>query len=365
MINTVYLPKLDIHVKLMHRDAIRHGHPMRSFAPRGPLPTATLPIDWYKSFDFPMLGNDNFGDCMYAAGCHGDQTFTGNNGKESTFDEATVISYYKKLSGGDNGLDEGQLVGEWEKGLCGQSTASILDAVDFDPTNDDLSNLIVQMFGGFIFMLDVPNKWISEFDGSGNTIWDAPASANSNNGHGVWINGVDANSNKKVQTWGSSVWLTPEGLKTCDPSAFAVFSTDWFNSQGIAPNGQTYDQLAALWLELGGKQLPAFNPTPGPTPTTNSVIIDVDNHVFSIPDNWTIQNDYISSVVVRPKIRVINPGVTLKQGNPSSSNLININLDTKKVTAPTKWRITTKYGPTLMIRPMIHRIDLPSGFSRG
>lgn len=382
MINTVYLPKLDIHVKLMNRDAIRRGHPMRSIAPKGPLPTATLPINWYQSFDFPMLGNDQYGDCMYAAACHGDQTFTGNNGKESAFDEATVISYYKKLSGGDNGLDEGQLVGEWEKGLCGEPTAKILDALDFDPTNDDLLNLIVQMFGGFIFMLDVPNKWISEFDGSGDTIWDAPASPNPLNGHGVWINGVDTNGNKKIQTWGSSVWMTPEGLKSCDPSAFVVWSNNWFNAEGKAPNGHTHDDLAALWVQLGGKQIPPFvppgpdpnpnpippTPPPGPPPTppvTNSIVIDTDSGVFAIPDSWTVQNQYVSAMTIRPNIKVINPGIHYKQGSPGSSNIITINLDSKKVSIPSKWRITTKYGPTLMVRPNIHRIDLPNGFSQG
>lgn len=376
MINTVYLPKLDIHVKLMHHDAIRRGHPKRSFGMRGQLPTVTLPIDWAKSLSFPILGNDRVGDCVYAAACHADQTFTGNNGSEDSFDEKTVISYYEKLSGGDNGLSEGDIIPEWEKGLCGNPKAAILDAVDFDPTNDDLANLIVQSFGGFIFMLDVPNKWISEFDGSGNTVWNAPASANPNNGHGVWINGVGTNSWKKVQTWGSSAWLTPEGLKVCDPSAFAVFSLDWFNSSGVAPNGQSYDQLSALWTELGGKTLPPFNPTPSPSPEpsptpqpiptpTNSIIIDTDNNVFSVPDGWQIVNQWVSSMTIRPNIKVINPGIMYSQGSPQTMNAIIIDLDSKKVTIPSKWRVTTKYGPTIMVRPGIHRIDLPNGFSRG
>lgn len=364
MINKVYLPKLNIHVHLMHHDRIRRGHPKRSMAPRGQLPTATLPIDWYKNFDFPILGNDQYGDCMYAAGCHGDQTFTANNGKEDSFDVATVVSYYKKLSGGDNGLDEGELVDEWEKGLCGQSSTKILDALDFDPTNDSLLNLIVQMFGGFIFMLDVPNKWISEFDDSGNTVWDTPAAANPMNGHGVWINGVDANGRKHVETWGSSAWLTPEGLKVCDPSAFAVWSDNWFNAQGVAPNGHTRDDLAALWLQLGGKQIPPLVP-PGPTPSGNAIVIDTGAGVFSAPNDWQVVPQYASSMIIHPHMQIINPGINYSQGSPGSTNLLSINLDSKKVSVPTKWRVATKYGPTIVVRPNAHRIDLPNGFSQG
>src|ERR1700729_1582285 len=41
---------------------------------------------------------------------HGDNTFTGNAGVESTFDESILESDYEQLSGGDNGLDEGTLI---------------------------------------------------------------------------------------------------------------------------------------------------------------------------------------------------------------------------------------------------------------
>ena len=54
---------------------------------------------------------------MYAAACHGDNTFTGNVGTESVFDEATLIKDYLALSGGDNGLDEGMILARGRKGL--------------------------------------------------------------------------------------------------------------------------------------------------------------------------------------------------------------------------------------------------------
>lgn len=277
ILKRIPLPKRGHMAHFHDRKAMKAGHPSRSFRlPAGKaLPPVTLPVDWTKgnALSFPMDDNDTLGDCMYAAACHGDNTFTGNVGTESVFDPKTISSAYLALSGGDNGLDEGQIVGEWEKGLCGNAQASILDALDIDPTNPQLMAVAIQCFGGVQFMLDVPDAWINNFDTG--VIWDAPATADQNNGHGVWLNAVDTNGDYKVQTWGTYCWLTPKGVPVCDPSAFVVFSLRWFSAQGIAPNGMTYDQLAALWVQCGGKQLPpspfANPPIPTPTPTPSPV----------------------------------------------------------------------------------------------
>src|SRR5438067_1009800 len=106
----------------------------RTAGPAG-WPAPPLPIDYAKALSFPMYGNDRLGDCMYAAACHADNTFTGNIGTESTFDEATLERDYERLSGGDNGLDEGTLIQGWKAGLAGVKAASILDALDIDTTD--------------------------------------------------------------------------------------------------------------------------------------------------------------------------------------------------------------------------------------
>ena len=122
------------------------------------------------------------------------------------------------------------------------------------------------LFGGIQFQLSVPDKWINSFK-TGAT-WDAPASPDPKNGHGIHFNGVDANGHYKIQTWGTHGWITPAGVAACDPSAFVVASLRWFNSAGYAPNGLHYTQLAPLWVQLGGSPWPASPfPAPAPTPT--------------------------------------------------------------------------------------------------
>jgi hypothetical protein len=258
----VYLPKLGHFAHFHDRHAMKRGHPQRRFALPAGWPTPALPIDYAKALAFPMYGNDRLGDCMYAAACHADNTFTGNVGTESTFDEHALERDYERLSGGDNGLDEGTLIEGWKAGLAGVQAASILDALDIDTTDLATMRAAVYLFGGVLFMLDVPDRWCDTNDGD---TWDVPAVADQNNGHGTFINGVDANGNYHLLTWGGARKLTPAGLRACDPNGFVAFSLRWFDARGYAPNGLHYAQLSALWVAAGGRPLPA-SPFPAPAP---------------------------------------------------------------------------------------------------
>jgi len=269
MITTDTLPSGQT-VVFTHRDVINRNRPMR--APyRLPvnLPLIALPLDWTKgqTLTVPILGNDSAGDCMYCAAVHTDQVFTGNVGIEATYDTNTVLQYYRKLSHGDNGLDESQITGEWHTGLCGNPQAAILDSLDIDPTNATLCQSAIALFGHVFFMLSVPSKWIQ--NAAAGAVWDAPARPNPMNGHGTMWAGVDAKGRYALATWGFWLWLTPAGVSQCDPSAFVVFSKRWFNADGFAPNGLHYDQLAELWQEAGGKALPTGG-FPSPLPPSHS-----------------------------------------------------------------------------------------------
>lgn len=190
-ITSVLVPGIGKHVKFTDRAAMKVGHPLRKFVqPFGmqALPAATLPIDWTKNNTllFPIDGNDTYGDCMYAASCHADNTFTGNNGPESVFSLQTIVSDYLALSGGDNGLNESQMTGEWQKGLANVPEANIFEALDVDPNNAQLCQAAIQLFGGVLFMLSVPTAWINGF--ATGHIWTSRSGvvANPANGHGCF-----------------------------------------------------------------------------------------------------------------------------------------------------------------------------------
>src|SRR5271170_4328364 len=111
IINKVPVPALGINAHFQDRDAMRRGHPIHRFRLPSPahyaaLPIPPLPIDWTKGWtlQFPMYGNDTYGDCMAAASCHSAGTATGMNGTEWMPSQDSIISWYTKGSGGDNGL---------------------------------------------------------------------------------------------------------------------------------------------------------------------------------------------------------------------------------------------------------------------
>ncbi len=320
--NHIQIPKLGINAHFVDRHLMSYGHPSRRFKLTSSFPPVVLPIDWTKgnSLNFPIDGNDQYGDCLYAAPCHMDNTWTGNVGIESTFNESTIISDYLKLSGGDHGLNEQLIIPEWKKGLASNPTATILDAMDVDPTNQQLCHSAIYLFGGIIFMLDVPTAWINNFNTG--YIWDVPTQANRNNGHATLWNGVESNGNYKVQTWGTYGYITPAGVEVCNPTGFIVFSMRWFNAQGIAPNGMHYSQLSELWTEAGGIGLPPspFPPTPIPVPPVPPV------PPVSIPD-----------VGIYTHNKTIHaPGYTLNNGS-FDQHKISIMLQGKVIITPKDW----------------------------
>ncbi len=229
---------------------------------------ASLPIDWAKSFDFPMDLNDTYGDCYYAAGCHADNTWTANAGTQSFFALSAIKSRYFALSGGDNGLNDSDMQGEMmNRYLADVAQAKIVSWADIDTTNPDSAQAAIYNFGCVLFTFAVPNNWIN--NSNTGAVWDT-GSPNPNNGHAVIWNGVKEDGSYRLQTWGTYVWITQRGVRSCDPGGWVAFSTRWFNNKGYAPNGKHITELAQVWKSSTGKTIAqsvidAFPPV-GPTP---------------------------------------------------------------------------------------------------
>lgn len=333
----VLVPQLNRHAHFTDRHAMKAGHPHRRYKlfngeTRAALPPATLPIDWTKNntLSFPYDDNDTLGDCEYAAAEHADNTFTGNVGTQSVFDDTATRAAYLRLSGGDNGLDNGMIIGEWEnRGLANIPQAKILDALDIDPTNAPMVQSAMQMFGGVLFQLAVPTAWINNFK-TGYT-WDAGPGivAVPANGHAILWNGCQANGVYKLQTWGTYGYITPAGVKACDPTAFVVFSLRWFNAQGVAPNGLTYDQLAAYWVQAGGKALPPNPFTNGPTPVNPPSA-----------QTWTLPQIQAANAAIYADLEHANPymaGFIARVGKAASAELPNALAASGKRLAVSDW----------------------------
>jgi hypothetical protein len=264
-------------VHFTHRDTMKAKRPVISNKLLDPTKLPAVPgdgtVDWAKVIDFPMDLNDTYGDCYYACICHLFNTLMGNASASPTFSTSAIKSRYFALSGGDNGLGDSDVQGEmssktrpYQGYVADIKGTSIIDYQYLDTTNPDAVRKSIYAFGAVLFTLSVPDNWIN--NSNTGAIWDT-STPDPNNGHAVLWNGVDNRGYYKLQTWGSYVWITPGGVKSCDPSGWIVFSTQWYNAAGYAPNGLHITTLAAAWQAAGGKAIPTSVISAYPPPSVN------------------------------------------------------------------------------------------------
>jgi hypothetical protein len=267
------------------------------------VPTPPAGVDWSKSrtIQYPILGNDQEGDCYLCDALHCVQTWTANNGPEARFDTSQVLALYHQLSGGDNGLADDQIFPAWKRGLFGHK---VLDDLAVDPRDDAAIRLGLYLFGGGSYTASLLDTWL--YDVRDGVTWDANGRPDPMAGHAMHLSGYTP-ATYQDETWGLRVNLTPAGLKASDPEVTVQFSLEWFNARGVAPNGFTFDQLAALWQQLGGITLPPspFGPAPEPpVPTAGLKTMGISLQF----DDWTNGLAVGSIAQVRGTARVTGVG---------------------------------------------------------
>ena len=303
---SVLLPKRAHYAHFYHRDMMRARRANMTSIPSSFVPPATtLPVDGTGNAgcSWPMDGNDVLGNCGMAMACHVDNTWTYGQGKpgwtESEFSLSAIEAQYEKVSGGDNGLDESDVVnGIWEPGIDGLTTggsAIIQDYLDFDGTNVGLLRYLVDQFYSVCMGWSVPDAFINDFDTG--VVFANAMTPNPENGHytpisdvagATVVNGIDISGFNRDITWATWCWISEAFIASVDPDFFVCFSSRQFNAQGYDSKGRHVSQQATVWISLGGnaakaaavvEMFPAIGettttpppeptPIPAPTPTT-------------------------------------------------------------------------------------------------
>jgi hypothetical protein len=285
-------------ITLVDRDQLRVGSGTKRFSldkkMRVALESAfTAPetFDWTKgnTIKFPMLGNDQYGDCYLVALCKLYIAMNANaTGKDvlADFPVDKVVKRYLQLSGGDNGLSDSEIFPEAKNGTLGPNGPhKILDYAVVSSTDMVALSLTQFAFGPTLYTFAVPKSVMQNIKPG--VLWDTQT-GNVIGGHAVLLTGRKKNGNFSLQTWGLNppVEVTPRFLANNDPECIATFSLEWFNEKGYAPNGFHYETLAPLWTSLTGGRLPAspFPPPVGPTPPVPPAPTPAGTLNFSITD---------------------------------------------------------------------------------
>lgn len=230
--------------KLAPRDDSRtlklSNYILRDWLP--PIPDCAAWCVAYEPSKWGMMGNDRYGDCVFATAAHIVMCARANeSGIIAPIPDDEVIATAAAL----NGLD-GYVVLDrlkyWRKHLMFGSKIEAFCQVDI---NDMLMRTAIYIFGHLDIGLAMPRAWQNtSFWGAGD---GSDFESNSWGGHSVPLLGYTAHSEMDIVyyacSWGNIVTITQETLKAYCDEAYVSILPDWYAADRITPSGFDYRTL--------------------------------------------------------------------------------------------------------------------------
>jgi hypothetical protein len=214
-----------------------------------------LSVDYTKPVkEWPMMGNDQYGDCTCAAAGHMIEEWSANTGTVEILSDPQILKAYNHFAKGnpDAGANMLDVLKYWRK--TGIGTDKISAFAQLEPQNDVQLRDAVNIFGAAYIGLALPNFAVPPNTDFLTIPWVVPgtgpvgnAAPNPNNGHCVPAVAYDQRF-IYVVTWGAIKTMSWHFYDAYADEAFAVLSSDWINKKvGTSPSGFN---MAALQQDL-------------------------------------------------------------------------------------------------------------------
>lgn len=206
----------------------------------------------HKVAKFYGLGNEVYGNCVWAGAAHEHQVWTVAGGwdrarftiSNTLADYSAVTGFDKQKPDTDNGTDMQAAASYRRKtGIIDSSgRRHRIDAyVALEPCNVDQLVLAMWLFGAVGIGLQMPMQAMDDFD-AGKT-WDVPAKPKMIGGHYVPAVGRDAVGNIQFVSWGKIHTLTPAFYERFNDESVAYVSLDYLNAKQLSPEGYDAEGL--------------------------------------------------------------------------------------------------------------------------
>jgi hypothetical protein len=236
------------------------------------LPPAPAAVDWDAAVQgWPMYGNDQYGDCVWAMIGHAIQAVTANASTEVDVPDAAVLKGYSDVTGfrpDDPSTDQGTVIqdalGYWRKtGLAGHK---ILAFAQVDVANEAEMQQACALFGVVLFGMNFPTVAMQQFDAG--DPWDlVEDDGGIEGGHAILGCRYDAPKGQwHIITWGREQPVTFAFIRKYFEEAWTAVSQEWVSASGTTPSGLDLAAFGADFAALTGEPNPFPNGPQPPNP---------------------------------------------------------------------------------------------------
>lgn len=227
---------------------------------RGVLPTPPATCDYTGPAQKTLRNvylNDQYGDCVIAAGCHFRGVTSANAGSEVGFSNSDVLKMYKIIGGGgDNGADLSTAMRYWSSSGFTDGV-KLMGWLSVDPTDPVEYRTAMWLFENLYYGIECPNQWFSPMPQRDDFTWDMAGSPVPRNGHS-WVAVGYNDRGTLIDTWGLIGVMTDEAhakyaSRNAGGELYVMVSPDMIGKAQVkAPNGMNWHQLIEDFNALGG-----------------------------------------------------------------------------------------------------------------
>lgn len=239
---------------------------------------ATIPpnpavVDWLSRVpNWPMLLNDQVGDCVFAAFGHMLLALsTYGQGNTATITDADILTAYEQATGyrpSDPATDQGAVIqdalGYWRKtGIAGHKILAFAQVNHLNPAEVDAA---INLFGTLIVGVNLPQSAMTQFE-HGQPWVSVNPDGGTLGGHAIHVGYFNTPAKgTRATTWGAVQDIGNAWWVRYVDEAWVAVAPEWLDASGHSPAGLDLHGLGEDFAVLTGQPNPFPTPTPGPPP---------------------------------------------------------------------------------------------------